>query len=57
MPGMESFHTLLRLLSLLAFETFLFGTAIEGTSFYFSPLIILQFNTKSILAQKSLLVK
>lgn len=57
MPGMESFHTLLRLLSLLAFETFLFGTAIEGTSFYFSPLIILQFNTKNILAQKSLLVK
>ena len=57
MPGMESFHTLLRLLSLLAFETFLFGPAVEGTSFYFSPLIILQFNTKSILAQKSLLVK
>ena len=28
MPGMDSFHTLERLLSLRAFDTFLFGTAI-----------------------------
>ena len=34
MPGRSSFHTFERLLSRLAFDTFLFGTAIPYTSPY-----------------------
>lgn len=44
MPGRSSFQTLERLLSLLAFETFLFGTATSMTSYIDIDYVFLPWN-------------
>ena len=53
MPGTESFQTLLRLVSRLAFEVFLFGTAISVTP----PLSILKVIIDEIICSSVFLQK